>query len=350
VEEGTPLNGYPIVAHDQATTQSVLDGVLGRRFPVQVRHGSPQPQAIFAALTRAGLDAAEGGPVSYCLPYGRTSLRESVKNWQECSSLLLTVRERGTEPHLETFGGCMLGQLCPPGLLVAISILEGLFFRQCGLRSISLSYAQQTSAEQDEQAVLALRTLAQEMLTNVDWHIVIYAYMGVFPRTRFGALLLLEDAARLAVRTGAARIIVKTVAEAFRLPTVEENVEAIEIAALAAQAAGPGLLPDPAGDEVLAEARPLVEQVRDLSDDVGEALVEAFARGLLDVPYCLHPDNRHRSRSYIDSDGRLRWSDAGAMPITPSSMTGKRNEMTADGLLASLRYMERKFDDVANRA
>ncbi len=127
-----------------------------------------------------------------------------------------------------------MGQLCPPGLLVALSVLECMFFRQHGIRSVSLSYAQQTNAEQDAEAVLALRRLAAEWLPDVDWHIVIYTYMGVYPRTADGAALLLEEAARLAVRTGAARLIVKTVAEGYRIPTFAENVAALETAALAA--------------------------------------------------------------------------------------------------------------------
>ena len=61
----------------------------------------------------------------------------------------------------------MMGQLCPPSLLVAISVLEGLFFRQHGLRSISLSYAQQTSPAQDDEAVAALTSLADELLPDV---------------------------------------------------------------------------------------------------------------------------------------------------------------------------------------
>src|SRR5207247_55293 len=110
----------------------------------------------------------------------------------------------------ETFAGCMLGQLCPPALLVALSVLEGLFFRDHGLRSISLSYAQQTSYRQDVAAVRALRTLANHHLAGLDWHVVIYTYMGVYPRTYAGARELLRESVQLAVTTGSERIIVKT--------------------------------------------------------------------------------------------------------------------------------------------
>lgn len=238
VAEGTALNGYPIATHSTGLTRSLLDGVLDPAFPVQVRHGSSRPEAIIRALAAAGLDATEGGPVSYCLPYGRTPLAESVENWARCCELLASLVPAPRTPHLESFGGCMLGQLCPPGLLVALSLLEGLFFVRHGIRSVSLSYAQQTDPAQDAEAVRALRRLAAEFLpADVDRHVVLYTYMGVFPRTARGATRILEASARLAVRAGAQRLIVKTAAEAHRIPTVLENVRALETAAATAPCA-----------------------------------------------------------------------------------------------------------------
>ncbi|MEU3572112.1 methylaspartate mutase [Kitasatospora sp. NPDC036755] len=351
VAGGGDLNGYPIRTHPRETNRGVVEGVRERDFPVQVRHGSASPRGIIAASLEAGLDTTEGGPVSYCLPYGRLPLRQAVRNWEESCELMVGARGGSVEPHVETFGGCMLGQLCPPSLLVAISVLEGVFFRQHGLRSVSLSYAQQTNAEQDREAVLALRRLADRLLPDVDRHIVIYNYMGVYPSTRSGALLLLEQAAELAVHTGAERLIVKTAAEAHRIPTVPENVEALEIAALAAQNAGGSAPPDTGADsEVLAEATALVDTVLGLNPDVGAALVEAFNRGLLDVPYCLHPDNAGRARSYIESDGRLRWSHTGALPVRPHGGSGGDRSMSAADLLRALSHVARSFDERAATA
>jgi methylaspartate mutase epsilon subunit len=341
VRAGRPLNGYPIVAHEPQTTRSMLDGVLADRFPIQVRHGSAHPQAIIRALTAAGLTATEGGPLSYCLPYGRTPVDTSVANWAEACTLLAGLRRPGHEPHLETFGGCLLGQLCPPSLLVATSILEALFFLQHGIRSVSLSYAQQTNAEQDEEAIHALDRLSDELVDASDSHIVVYAYMGRFPRTAAGAARLLADAARLAVRTGAARLIVKTAVESQRIPTIAENITALRRAAEAA--AGTSPQPRPAGDtDTYLEARALVEAVLDLDDDIGRALVVALRRGLLDVPFCLHPDNAGNSETRLDPDGRLRWSRTGAMPITPTGPPTRR--LSSTDLLANLAYVEHRYD------
>ncbi|MCD2463899.1 MULTISPECIES: methylaspartate mutase [unclassified Streptomyces] len=356
LSDGIPLNGYPITSYSPGTSHWVLDGLADDTFPVQVRHGSARPQRIVAALARLGLTATEGGPVSYCLPYGRTPLEDSVRNWDETCRQLAALRADGAEPHLESFGGCMLGQLCPPGLLVAISALEGVFFHRAGLRSVSLSYAQQTNPEQDRQAVRALRRLAAELLPDTDWHVVVYTYMGVYPRTTRGAHALLADSAELAVRAGGQRLIVKTAAEAHRIPTVAENVRALRIATEAARRAAATAGADngedgddETGNPVYAEARALVDAVLDLHTDLGSALLKAFERGYLDVPYCLHPDNAGRSRSHIDAAGRLTWSNIGAMPIgRVAGRSGAR--LTATGLHDALTFVQRRYDHLDTRS
>ncbi|MFE0461518.1 methylaspartate mutase [Kitasatospora sp. NPDC058965] len=346
LRQGIALNGYPIVSYPERQTAEVLAGLRGRDFPVQVRHGSAVPQAIFAALIRLRLNATEGGPVSYCLPYGRTPLAESVRNWEESVRRYAALREQGVEPHLETFGGCMMGQMCPPSQLVALSVLEALFFHHHGVRSLSVSYAQQTNHEQDVEAVWALRRLCAELLPTENWHVVVYAYMGVYPTTVTGSYRLLGLAAELAARTGSERVIVKTVAESARIPTVAENVAALEYAAEAADLVGTGTPVPPGGDsQTYLEARALVEAVLELDPDPGRALLQAFRRGLLDVPYCLHPDNQGRASSYLDDQGRLCWAELGALPLRHLVRPTGARKVTSSGLLADLSYVRRKFDE-----
>lgn len=347
IGSGMSLNGYPIVHFAGRTTDEVLAGLLDGGFPIQVRHGSATPGDIFEAIGRAGLAASEGGPVSYCLPYGRTPLADSIEHWAAACDRFAEVTA-GRQPHLETFGGCLMGQLCPPSLLVAISVLEAMFFVQHGIDSVSLSYAQQTNARQDQQAIAALRRLATEFLPSVDWHVVLYTYMGVYPGSPEGACILLEESARLAVRAGAERLIVKTVAEAHRIPTMPENIFALELAAAAARDERrllPGAAPD--DSELYAEARALVLAVLNLSSDLGTALRSAFAAGYLDVPYCLHPDNAGRSRSYLDTDGQLRWAAIGSMPLPGRRNPRASDRLTSTNLLSWLTYTCRKFDAIA---
>ncbi len=345
---GTRLNGFPLVAHGAGVVRSMLDGVCAGDFPVQVRHGSADPRAIVATLIAARIDSSEGGPVSYCLPYGRTPLRVSVRNWARSCETLAGLREQGLEPHLESFGGCMLGQLGPPGLLVAITVIEAMFFRQHGIRDVSLSYAQQGGAAQDLAAVAVLRELADRYLPDVHRHVVVYTYMGVFPRSPEGALALVMDSARLAAHAAADRLIVKTAAEAWRIPTVAENVVALRAAAAAAdqaRRADTPPVPDAAEVELIRnEAVALIEAVLDLGPDLGGSLLSAFERGYLDVPYCLHADNRKQVRSTVDDRGHVRWADTGVLPIPRRSASAAAG-MTATGLLHALSRVQRTYDE-----
>jgi methylaspartate mutase epsilon subunit len=327
--EQADLNGYPLVDQDRLATLAMLDDVLRPAFPVQVRHGSADPRRIVATMLEYGLTATEGGPVSYCLPYSRMPLAHSIEYWRQTCAMLAQARREGVEPHLETFGGCMMGQLCPPALLVALSVLEGLFFRQHGVRSISLSYAQQTHAGQDEEAVAALRRLAARHLPDIDVQIVIYTYMGVYPQTPDGSRQVLADSARLAAHSGADRLIVKTVAEARRIPTIAENVAALELAAESG---------------IHARAAALVEDVLGLDPDLGRALHAAFALGRLDVPFCLHPDNAGRARGYVDAEGRLQWARIGRMKMQGLVDLPPSGRMSSNDLLCALHYLQCRFD------
>jgi methylaspartate mutase epsilon subunit len=324
--DAASLNGYPLVDSDRATTAAMLDGVVTPWFPVQVRHGSAEPGRIVRTMLDFGLYATEGGPVSYCLPYGRTPLAVSVDNWRRACEALAAARAPGREPHLETFGGCMMGQLCPPALLLAISVLEGMFFRQHGLRCISFSYAQQTHAGQDEEAVAALHELIRRYVPDARTHVVIYTYMGVYPRTPGGARRLLAESARLAARSGASRLIVKTAAEAHQLPTIAENVAALEYAALEYNTAGraetaPHRTSPIADTGILAQATALVENVLDLG-------------------------SAGRTRARLDRDGRLEWARIGSLPIGNLVEPRPAQPLTADALLSALRFVEHRFDQV----
>lgn len=354
IETGQELNGYPIVAHGKERNRELLDGLLGMDFPVQVRHGTSKPEDVFRAVIDANLDATEGGPISYCLPYSRTPLRVAMESWSRSCSMLAALAERDTVPHLESFGGCMLGQLCPPSLLVAIGILEGLFSWRHGLRSLSLSYAQNSNFSQDAGAVLALRQLAAEFLPDATWHVVIYTFMGKFPQTEHGAQALIEESARLAAATGCERLIVKTAREAYQIPTIEDNVRAIGWAHEAALGADPDELLDAAAEThrqtVYAEARFLVEMVLDLHRDFGEAILIAFEKGYLDVPYCLHSNNQRKTLCWVDHEGNIHWTERGKIPFPKhlaQSIFKNKHLMTSRDLERMLSFNQLRCDSLA---
>lgn len=344
-----PLNGYPIVAHGAEATRALLAGIQGSDFPVQVRHGSPLPYEVFEVSRAAGIDAIEGGPVSYCLPYGRVPLAECVRAWGDCARFWAEAGdEDGTVNHLESFGGCMLGQLCPPEMLVAISILEGLFFIRHGLRSVSVSHAQGTNGEQDVGGVLALRRLAGELFGETSWHVVLYTWMGLFPESERGARSIIEESARVAAVSGALRLIVKTAAEAHQIPTLADNLRAMRWSADAADAARdepPSGRALELGEDIYRQARRITEAVLSLSPDVGQAITKAFRKGLLDVPFCIHPDNRNEARPHLDErSGLLGWSAAGRVPVDVTRPGHRARHFSSSALRRVLSHNQRKYD------
>ena len=84
-----------------------------------------------------------------------------------------------------------------------------------------------------------------------------------------------------------------------------------------------------------------------LAPILAEALPAAFERGLLDVPYCLHPDNGNETRCVLDDEGRLQWWHTGRMPLPPA-LGGRRghDRVSATRLLADLSYHRRRLDPV----
>ncbi|MGH8500121.1 MAG: hypothetical protein ACRERV_15150, partial [Methylococcales bacterium] len=285
----------------------------------------------------------------YCLPYSRVPLVDAIDAWRKASRYWATEAQEmlGRVTHLESFAGCMMGQLCNPSLLVALGILEGYFFVENGITSLSLSYAQGTNHDQDVGALLALRQLAGEYFHSESLHIVLYTWMGVFPHSAAGAKKLIVDSARLAVIGKARRLIVKTTAEAFGIPTIADNLNALRWAREAAQvsfdeqASGVSLAWQ---EEIYEEARELVEAVLSLNADIGQALSKAFANGFLDVPYCLHRDNANRARAYIDPDsGEIRWQDSAGLAFRRRIGGASALPMTSKALLNALSFYQIRY-------
>jgi methylaspartate mutase epsilon subunit len=233
--------------------------------------------------------------------------------------------------------------------LVSLGILEALFFQQNGLKDISLSYAQNYSLAQDLAAVSALKRLADHYLSKeIYWHIVIYTFMGLFPETDRGFEIILKESAQLAVLSGARRLIVKTLEESRQIPTVSSNLNALK-KAHEFSASPPEEVPYDWEEEdlIFSQSKALIESVLNLSPDIGTGLYIAFQKGYLDVPFCLHPDNRRLATCTIDQKGYLQWISLGKLPI--EIKRGKFSSsaipvLTSQKFLEMLAFNPQKFD------
>ena len=356
LEKRINLNGYPLISHGAHITQSMIQEVsdsVDYPFFVQVRHGSAKPFNLFKTMVKTGITISEGGPISYCIPYSSVSIQESTQEW--IKSVLYFV-EHSKNAHIESFGGCLLGQLCPPSFLIAVTILEGLFFRQQNLSSISLSYSQGTNLIQDMAGLRVLNSLAKKYLGDGDWHIVVYTFMGLFPKTIEGAKAAIKESVILAKLGGAARLIVKTTVESQRIPTIEENIEAMIYANEIAMNVEKNINSetttiqyDAAEEErIFEQAINIIESVLNLSPQFSKAFPIAFSKGLLDVPYSLHPDNLRKTSATINDEGYLEWENIGHLAIPQRTLNRKyfkKSGISSSQLLTLLSFVQRKFDE-----
>lgn len=344
LQAGLGLNGFPILAYSPTQIINHLSTLCNEEFLIQVRHGTANPVKIFEQLAKSHLLLTEGGPVSYCLPYSRSSLKEAIASWQRACRILANYP---TKSHLESFAGCLLGQLCHPSILVSLGILEALFFQRNGLKDISLSYAQNYSLYQDLAAVSALKKLANIYLSaEMSWHIVIYTFMGLFPETLQGYENILKESVQLAMLSGAKRLIVKTHEESRQIPTVASNLAALKRAHEFSLPIYQNISYDYEEEEIIfLQAQALIETVLNLDKDIGTGLYKAFKSGYMDVPFCLHPDNRRLATCTIDQKGYLQWVSGGKLPIQIKNLSAGLPSLNSQQFLKMLAFNRDKFDN-----
>ncbi|EPJ43312.1 MAG: hypothetical protein OFPII_42430 [Osedax symbiont Rs1] len=302
--ENNQLNGYPLIYHKPNQTKKIITEIVrNHSLPVQIRHGSPLPSKIFQRMVEVGVNATEGGPISYCLPYSRVPLKVAVEDWEKSCRILSAGVEKS---HIETFSGCMLGQLCDPAVLIALNIIEGLFLTANGINSISFSYAQGTSKTQDKAALTVLKKLAGKFFSKDSYHIVSYVFMGYFPKTMGGYCKVTNDMLNLINTEKVNRVIVKTPVEARRIPNLEENIASIEFADYQLKSEfckKPIQFDSEEYDRIYTLANQLISDTLSQDKNIGKTIIKSFSSGILSIPYCLHSDNKRTSHVTIDKRG-----------------------------------------------
>ena len=100
-----------------------------------------------------------------------------------------------------------------------------------------------------------------------------------------------------------------------------------------------------ADNQIYLDARAIIESTLAESENIGVAILRATQKGLIDVPFCLHPDNAGSSTAQVGHRGRLEWLDVGNMAIKrPSGRELDKGTASSAGLLDDLTYVQRRFD------
>lgn len=319
------LNGYPLVAHGHKQAR-----LINKRYrePVQIRHGSPDPITLFIESILGGFTAFEGGPISYNLPYCKdVSLAHTLKSWKYVDTMCGILAGEGIIVDREMFGS-LSGVLVPPSISLAISFIEARLAADYGVRCISIAYPQGGNIIQDVAALQAIRDLSDKYMKNsAAVYPILHEFMGVFPRDKISANALIFYGALTARLGKATKIVTKTNHEAFGVPTTEANAEGINLSRMAST----GLFDFIEIDDthIQEEKEGIIREVDELmatildGTDVEKSILNAFLKGLLDIPFSASRQAHSKVLPTRDAGGAIRFGSFGKLPF--SFAVKKRN-------------------------
>ncbi len=329
-ERPEDLNGYPLVGHGWIRGRELNDAV---RAPIQIRHGSPHPWALFETALASGFTAFEGGGICYNLPYAKDfPITESLALWREVDAVCGDLAREGIIVDREYFG-TLTAVLMPPSISLAISFLEAVLAAREGVRCVSIAYPQGGEIVQDTATLRSIPRLAARYLPDtVECFPVLHQYMGPFPRARRRADALILYGALAARLGGATKVLTKTHQEAFGVPDTEANVAGLATTHLAASELLDFITVDE--DRVAEESAWIEEEVAEIVEPLLEAgdllntIPAAFADGRLDIPFSASRLARSHIVPARDGTGAIRYLSAGALPF--SERTLRRNALQLD--------------------
>jgi methylaspartate mutase epsilon subunit len=317
------INGFPIINHGVPGLRRIAQQV---QVPLQTRHSTRDPRLLAEISYAGGVTSFEGGAICYNIPYYKDyPLAESIRNWQYVDYL--------TGLHHKLFGivldreffGTLTATLIPPCLAIVTDILETLLAVRQGVKCVSLGYAEQGNRPQDIAAIRMLGKLTGEILDHMGYkdvqvNTVFHQYMAAFPPSPKRADELIRCSAMTAARSGATRLIGKTPVEAFRIPTLADNLTGIDLIQRGLAGASDCSVDETRVAEECARIRREVEAIFDSivwcgNGDIAQGVVTGFEKGLLDIPFSPSVHNRGEVMTMRDVDGAVRFLSAGSLKL-----------------------------------
>ena len=317
------INGFPVVNHGVSGLRRIAQQT---GLPLQTRHSTRDPRLLAEISYAGGVTSYEGGAICYNIPYYKDyPLAESIKNWQYVDYL--------TGLHHKLFGivldreffGTLTATLIPPCIAIVTNIIETLLAVRQGVKCVSLGYAEQGHRSQDIAAIRMMRKLTGEILGHMGYkdvqvNTVFHQYMAAFPLSRIRADELIQSSAMTAARSGATRLIGKTSVEAFRIPTLTDNINGIQLIQRGLAAASDCYVDETRVAEECAVIRREVEAIFESivfcgNGDIAQGVVTGFEKGLIDIPFSPSVHNRGEVMTTRDVEGAVRFLSTGNLQL-----------------------------------
>jgi methylaspartate mutase epsilon subunit len=204
-----------------------------------------------------------------------------------------------------------------------------------GVKSFSVSFAQTGSLNQDLVTSKVLRKLANKYankigVTDATINLVYHQWMGAFPRDKHKSDSLINSGAFIAKMVQADKIITKTRAEAFGIPTKEDNAQAVSnVQYTLNMLHGIPDFSDPEEEENLTrEVDEIFEAIfNDKADTLWRQIFNSIKNGIIDVPFSPHIINNNELITVRDNNSNIRIYKKGKLPISDKSFKYEQSKI-----------------------
>lgn len=314
------LNGYPLVNHGYRTTRKMITHF---NKPVSLRHGTPDARLLIETAIASGIFEIEGGPITYLLPYSKNfPLDKAFLYWKYVERVCANYSKLNEPINRESFGP-LTATLVPPAITIVIQLLEMLLSLEEGVKSFSVSFAQQGSMNQDIVTGAVLKKLAKYYAAQIDCsdaaiHLVYHQWMGAFPMNKDYAEQLINMATVIASMVGADKIITKTREEASGIPTKEANAKTVSNTqyTLGILNGLPNVVDEEEEEMLTLQVKAIMEAVfNDPADTLWRKVFNSIKNGIIDVPFSPHIINHNNMITIRDAKKNIRIIKRGNVPI-----------------------------------
>lgn len=314
------LNGYPLVNHGYRTTRKMITHF---NKPVSLRHGTPDARLLIETAIASGIFEIEGGPITYLLPYSKNfPLDKAFLYWKYVERVCANYSQLNEPINRESFGP-LTATLVPPSITIVIQLLEMLLSLEEGVKSFSVSFAQQGSMNQDIVTGAVIKKLAKFYAEEIGCgdaaiNLVYHQWMGAFPTNKDYAEQLISISTVIASMVGADKIITKTREEASGIPTKEANAKTVANTqySLGILNGLPNVVDEEEEEILTLEVKAIMEAVfNDPADTLWRKVFNSIKNGVIDVPFSPHIINHNNMITVRDAKKNIRIIKKGNVPI-----------------------------------
>jgi methylaspartate mutase epsilon subunit len=211
----------------------------------------------------------------------------------------------------------------PPSITIVIQLLEMLLSLEEGVKSFSVSFAQQGSMNQDIVTGAVIRKLAKYYAEQIDCadatiNLVYHQWMGAFPTNKDFAEQLINLSTVIASMVGADKIITKTREEATGIPTKEANAKTVADTQYCLRILNglPNVVDEQEEEILTLEVNAIMEAVfNDPADTLWRKVFNSIKNGTIDVPFSPHIINQNEMITIRDAGKNIRIIKRGNVPI-----------------------------------